>query len=79
MAILVRRIFDLNAEAVPCPADLDVNGVVDLLDVARLAVNLGMYTGATLYHGDLDFDDDVDAIDYLLLIASLGSPCSEAP
>ncbi len=71
----VRRILDIDAEGVACPADLDVDGIVDMQDVARLSMHLGMSGGATLYHGDVDLDDDVDVLDYLLLVAMLGTGC----
>lgn len=70
----VRRIYDQNVETIPCPDDLDVDGDVDALDADRLAANIGMTTGATLYHGDIDFDDDVDVIDYFLLVSHPGFP-----
>ncbi len=70
---LVRRIYDLSPETIPCPEDLDGNGVVDADDANRLASNIGT-PDATLYHGDLDFDDDVDVIDYFLLVAHPGFP-----
>jgi hypothetical protein len=78
-AELVRRIFDLNAQAISCPADLDVDGDVDQDDASRLAANMGVSTGATLYHGDLDFDDDVDTADLVLLLSDphyRRGPCS---
>lgn len=76
-AEMVRRIYDLSPETVPCPGDLDADGDVDFFDVSRLSVNLGMQSGATLYHGDLDFDGDVDVLDMLLLLndPSLPGPC----
>ncbi|MHC4317427.1 MAG: hypothetical protein ACYTE6_02520 [Planctomycetota bacterium] len=73
-AELVRRIFDINVETLPCPEDLDADGDVDADDADRVALNIGMTTGATLYHGDVDFDDDVDVIDYFLLVSQPGFP-----
>jgi hypothetical protein len=40
---------------------------------------MGVSTGATLYHGDLDFDDDVDTADLVLLLSDphyRRGPCS---
>jgi hypothetical protein len=70
----VRRIFDMNTETIPCPMDLDGDGDVDGDDADRAAFNIGMATGATLYHGDVDFDDDVDVIDYFLIVGQPGFP-----
>ena len=39
-----------------------------------------MIGGATLYHGDLDGDDDVDALDFVQLISDplfFGLPCPD--
>lgn len=76
-AEMIRRIYDIGPETVPCPGDLDADGDVDFHDVARLSCRLGMQSGATLYHGDLDFDDDVDVFDMLLLLHDpvLPGPC----
>ena len=70
----VRRILDMNTQSLPCIEDLDVDGDVDGADADRLAMNIGMTTGATLYHGDIDFDGDVDIIDYFLLVSRPGFP-----
>jgi len=67
-AELIRRILDMNARTIPCPMDLNADGDVNVADALRLAANMGMLTGATLYHGDVDFDDDVDTADLLLLV-----------
>ncbi len=39
---------------------------------------LSLTSGATLYHGDLDFDDDVDMFDLMILLGDpdLPGPCS---
>lgn len=75
---MIRRIYDMSAETVQCPGDLDADGDVDFHDVARLSVEMGRLSGATLYHGDLDFDDDVDVFDFLILLndPDLPGPCS---
>jgi hypothetical protein len=70
----VRRILEINTQSLPCIEDLDVDGDVDGADADRLAANIGMTSGATLYHGDVDFDDDVDIIDYFLLVSRPGFP-----
>lgn len=70
----LRRILDQEVATLPCVSDLDADGDVDGADADRLASHIGMTTGATLYHGDVDFDDDVDIIDYFLLVAHPGFP-----
>lgn len=75
---MIRRIYDMSPETIPCPADLDADGDVDFHDLGRLSSQIGLTTGATLYHGDLDFDDDVDVFDLLILLndPAMPGPCS---
>jgi hypothetical protein len=70
----IRRIFEMEVESLPCREDLDVDGRVDGDDADRVAMNMGMTSGATLYHGDVDLDGDVDVIDYFLLVSYPGFP-----
>lgn len=64
-----------RAEDRPCFADLDLNAVVDLQDLANLLSNFGTLTGATYFDGDLDCDRDVDIDDLALLLSQFGIFC----
>ena len=55
----------------PCPADLDGNGVIDVMDLLDLLAAWGTDPGGP---PDLDNDSDVSVIDLLLLLAAWG-PC----
>jgi hypothetical protein len=61
---------------VPCFADLDLNGVIDLQDLAFLLANFGLSGSATYLDGDLDCDRDVDLNDLALLLAQFGIGCN---
>lgn len=60
---------------VPCPADLDGSGQVDLADLAILLSHFGTLEGADPTDGDLDVDGDIDLEDLAALLASFGSLC----
>ena len=60
---------------VPCYADLDLNGVIDLQDLAYLLAHFGTVGTATYLDGDLDCDRDVDLDDLSLLLAQYGIVC----
>lgn len=60
---------------VPCFADLDLNGVIDLQDLAFLLAHFGLVGNATYLDGDLDCDRDVDIDDLVLLLAQFGLVC----
>src|SRR5262249_10190314 len=60
---------------VPCFADLDLNGVIDLQDLAYLLAHFGLAGNATYLDGDLDCDRDVDLDDLALLLAQFGIRC----
>lgn len=66
-------IADLDC-GVPCPADLDGSGAIDLPDVSILLGSFGT-TGADPEDGDLDGDGDVDLVDLSLMLASYGTSC----
>ncbi|MFN0135578.1 MAG: hypothetical protein ACKVS9_05600 [Phycisphaerae bacterium] len=61
----------------PCtfPGDLDVDGDVDLSDLATLLASFGTASGATLADGDVDGDGDVDLSDLAALLANFGAAC----
>jgi len=56
-----------------CPGDVNVDGVVDLTDLATLLAHFG--AGTLPEHGDLDGDGDVDLTDLSLLLANFGTAC----
>ena len=58
----------------PCPGDLNLDGVVGLVDLAELLGNYST-TGAVYQEGDLDFDGDVDLSDLSALLAVYGTTC----
>lgn len=60
---------------VPCYADLDLNGVIDLQDLAFLLASFGLTGTATYLDGDLDCDRDVDLDDLALLLSQFGVVC----
>jgi hypothetical protein len=60
----------------PCFADLDLNNVVDLQDLAFLLAHFGLTGTATYLDGDLDCDRDVDINDLALLLAQYGILCA---
>ena len=49
----------------PLPGDFDLNGTVDLTDLAILAAGFGTSSGALIDDGDADLDGDVDGMDIL--------------
>jgi hypothetical protein len=57
-----------------CP-DLNMNGAVDLSDLALLLANFGTPAGATFEQGDVDGDGDVDLNDLALLLSQFGLIC----
>ena len=59
---------------VPERCDADVNGdvVTDLLDLAVIAANFGMASGATLEDGDVSGDGRVDLVDLSMLARDFG-------
>lgn len=73
---IVKRIYDFGN--VPCPADLNTDGVVDSLDLARLAdfFYAGVSELVPYYHGDLNRDGVLDGDDFAILSAAVG-PCPQ--
>ncbi len=57
-----------------CPGDLNLDGQVDLADVALILVSYGS-TGVTRLEGDLDADGDVDLSDLARLLVDFEQPC----
>ena len=67
-----------NVVVAPRPrGDLDLDGDVDLSDLATLLANFGEADGATRTHGDLDLDGDVDLSDLSALLATFGERCGQ--
>lgn len=58
---------------VPCPEDLDGDGVVGLGDLSILLANFGLPGGPE--DGDLDGDGEVGLADLSLLLEVFGTPC----
>ena len=56
--------------------DLDLDGDVDLADLAELLGNYGETSGMTYEDGDLDGDGDVDLSDLAELLGSYGDTCA---
>ncbi|MBI3759891.1 MAG: agmatine deiminase family protein [Deltaproteobacteria bacterium] len=65
--------FTING-TLPCPADLDGNGIIDLSD---LSIQLSHYgqSGATPAQGDLNGDTIIDLTDLSILISVYGTNC----
>lgn len=59
---------------VTLPGDLDLDGDVDLSDLAQLLGNYGE-TGMTYTDGDIDGDGDVDLSDLAALLGNYGDSC----
>lgn len=55
--------------------DIDLNGAVDLGDLALLLANFGTGSGGTLDDGDLDGNGTVDLGDLAVLLSSFGTAC----
>jgi len=70
---------DINGNGVPdeceCFGDIDIDGDVDLDDLAVLLTNYGTPSGATFEDGDLDGDGDVDLADLAALLSAYGTVC----
>jgi len=58
----------------PCPADLNGDGVVDVIDLSVLLDSFG--GSGSPSSGDLDGDGDVDLIDLSLLLSDFGTACN---
>ena len=56
--------------ATPILGDLDLDGDVDLADLAQLLAHYRLPSGATYEQGDLDGDGDVDLSDLAMLLAN---------
>lgn len=55
--------------------DLDLDGDVDLTDLAQLLANYGTPSGMTYSDGDLDGNEDVDLSDLATLLSNYGRAC----
>ena len=74
LGVTVIRIRGLRSP--PIPGDLDLDGDVDLSDLAQLLAHYGMTSGAVWEDGDVDpypdGDGDVDLSDLAELLAHYG-------
>ncbi len=70
---IVKRIYDFGT--IKCPADLNLDGVVNEADFAKLAAFYyqGVPNPIPYYHGDLNRDGVLDGSDFMLLAASMGA------
>ncbi len=59
----------------PCPGDVNLDGQIDLADLATLLSHFGL-TAVEPADGDLDHDGDVDLRDLADLLAAFGTSCS---
>lgn len=73
--LAVDNLHVTRAEDRPCFADLDLNNVIDIQDLANLLANFGRLGDATYFDGDLDCDRDVDIDDLALLLSQFGIFC----
>jgi hypothetical protein len=64
---------------VPEPGDLDMNGKVDIFDVAVLQTKYGMISGATWADGDFDGNGTVDIFDVAAMQVNFGRGVGGAP
>lgn len=69
-------LFTTLSDAVPCPGDVNGDGVVDLTDLAILLSHFGTSSGASLENGDLNGDEVVDLTDLAILLSQFGTVCS---
>lgn len=58
-----------------CTADVDLNGRVDLSDLATLLTHFGSRASATYEQGDLDGDAEVTLADLTALLSRFGALC----
>jgi len=58
-----------------CPADLDGDGVVGILDLATILSNYGRIGNVAPCDGDLDGSGEIDLIDLGGLLSAFGSSC----
>ena len=58
-----------------CPGDLNGDGEINLIDLARLLSHYGATSGAMPQDGDMDCDGDVDLSDLAALLAVYGTTC----
>lgn len=67
--------FTTLSDAVPCPGDVNSDGVVDLTDLAILLSNFGTPAGAAWEDGDFNADQIVDLTDLAILLSQFGIVC----
>jgi serralysin len=68
--------YDFVATSTPLLGDANMDGVVNRQDIAILAGNFGMTTGALWGHGDFNFDQKVTIADLLITRSNLSAPGS---
>jgi hypothetical protein len=60
-----------------CPADVNLDRLVNLTDLSILLGNYGLMGGAQLSDGDVNCDGDVDLADLASLVSQFGQECFE--
>lgn len=66
----------LEAGSRDCPADINLDGSIDLIDLAVVLAHFGSDSGAVVLPGDLDCDHQVGIADLAILLAGFGTTCS---
>lgn len=59
----------------PCPEDLNYDGLINIADLSILLSNFGTMNGAAHGDGDIDGDGDVDIGDLSALLSVYGTAC----
>lgn len=67
--------FTFTRRTEPCPADLNSDGEISLIDLSLLLSNFGTASGAMLVDGDFDLDGDVDLNDLVTLLSLFATVC----
>ena len=64
----------MNPQSLPCPADLNGDGVIDLADLGILLADFGCVAPGPC-PGDIDGDGDTDLADLGILLSEFGNAC----
>ncbi len=64
-----------DCDGASCPADINNDGLVDLVDLSMLLANFGASGPPHTIPGDFDHDGDVDLDDLSMMLVTFGSVC----